>query len=243
MQLTPRGLVLTGSAMLAGGLALGVITTLAPSPASTSTSPSPSPSLSPSWSDADLGDQVISYPAGPPAPTGAPPVAMSAAAPEPSAATSTPSPVPSQPTAPATAGSPAPAPAGTSPSPAPRPASRPSPRPTAHATTPPAPMATRPPSPRPSSRPSSRPPRETERPVVVRGGWSAPSLRVGANDLAAPALSSGARVQVTVACSPSRACVVSGSDLLVDPVASSVTVTWSAPARAGYRAWRVSRAL
>lgn len=78
---------------------------------------------------------------------------------------------------------------------------------------------------------------------MVRGGWSAPALRVGANDLTVPVLSSGARVQITVACSPSRTCTVSGSDLLVDPAASMVTVTWSAPARAGYRAWRVSRAL
>jgi hypothetical protein len=79
--------------------------------------------------------------------------------------------------------------------------------------------------------------------AAARGGWSAPALRVGANDVRPPSLTSGARVQVLVACSPSRACVVSGSDLVIDPAAESVTVTWSAPARAGYRAWSVSRGL
>jgi hypothetical protein len=50
-------------------------------------------------------------------------------------------------------------------------------------------------------------------------------------------------VQVTVACSPAAACTVSGSDLDIDPTAQSVTVTWSAAARAGHRAWSVSRGL
>jgi hypothetical protein len=58
-----------------------------------------------------------------------------------------------------------------------------------------------------------------------------------------PSLTSGASVQVTVACSPSRACLVSGSDLVIDPSAESVTVTWSASARSGYRAWSVSRGM
>lgn len=233
MQLTPRGLVLTIAAMLAGGLALGIITTLAPAPALTSEPAAPLPSTSPSWSDDGLGDQVISYPTSP-APTGTTSIATVTPAP------STPAPFPSQAATTATPRSSNVATPGTTPSRVARPDSRPTPR----ATTGPAPTAaTGRPSPQASPRPSSRPARNSARPAVVRGGWAAPVLRVGVNDLAVPVLSSGARVQVTVACSPSRACVVSGGDLLVDPAVSSVTVTWSAPARAGYRAWRVSRAM
>lgn len=237
MQLTPRGLLLTSGAMLAGGLALGIITTLAPAPALTSDSPAPLPSTSTSWSDADLGDQAISYPTSP-VPTGT--TAMATATPAPS----TPAPFPTQAATTATPRSSN----GATPGATPSPVARPDSRPTSPATSAPAPaLATdRPsvrPSPRPSPRPSSRPARNSASPAVVRGGWAAPVLRVGLNDLAVPVLSSGAQVQVTVACSPSRACVVSGSDLLVDPAVASVTVTWSAPARAGYRAWRVSRAM
>jgi hypothetical protein len=83
----------------------------------------------------------------------------------------------------------------------------------------------------------------TVKAASARGGWSAPVLQVGVNHVRPPLLTSGAAVQVTVACSPSSACIVSGSDLLIDPTAASVTVTWSAPARTGYRAWSVSRAL
>ena len=75
------------------------------------------------------------------------------------------------------------------------------------------------------------------------GGWRAPSLHPGANTIAIPRLTSDARAQVTVACSPSSACQVSGDQLLIDAGAASVTVTWWAPARGGERSWGVSREL
>ena len=92
-------------------------------------------------------------------------------------------------------------------------------------------------------RPVPRPTRHAAMVDAARGGWSAPVLHVGANDVRPPSLNSGTPVQVTVGCSPSRTCVVSGGDLVIDAAAESVTVTWSAPARAGYRAWSVSRAM
>jgi hypothetical protein len=58
-----------------------------------------------------------------------------------------------------------------------------------------------------------------------------------------PRLTSRATVRVTVGCSPSSACQISADQLVIDPSASAVTVTWWAPAARGYRAWQVSRAL
>ncbi|MBK9740983.1 MAG: hypothetical protein IPO93_16120 [Actinobacteria bacterium] len=81
------------------------------------------------------------------------------------------------------------------------------------------------------------------RTTTVVGGWRAPALHPGANVIALPRLSSGARTQVTVACSPSSACQVSGDELVIDASAVSVTVTWWAPARGSYRAWGTSRGL
>ena len=60
MQLTPRGLVMAGTAMLVGGGVFGILTSLAPT--ATVTDPTPTPSASTSWSDAELGDQVTTYP-------------------------------------------------------------------------------------------------------------------------------------------------------------------------------------
>lgn len=77
----------------------------------------------------------------------------------------------------------------------------------------------------------------------MTGGWQAPSLHVGANTIALPRLTSRATVRVTVGCSPSSACHVSGDQLVIDSAATAVTVTWWAPAAAGYRSWQVSRVL
>lgn len=231
VQLTPRSLVMACGAMLVGGVAFGVITTLAPRSSVADSSPSSSPAAT--WSDVELGDRVSTYSTGSPA-------AMSSPTPSAITLTATPSALPA-----ATASTPA---AGTSPVPTAEPSAagssapapvtpRPAPPATPRATTAPRPIPTA------THRPNPRPTPHTAKPAVVRGGWSAPTIQVGVNDLRPPSLSSGASVQVTVGCSPSRACIVSGSNLVIDPAASSVTVTWSAPAGAGYRAWSVARAL
>lgn len=231
VQLTPRSLVMAGAAMLVGGVAFGVITTFTPRPSVAGSSPSSSPSAT--WSDVELGDRVSTYATGSPTPTSSP---------TPSASTSTASqpasPLPSASTpASGTTQTPAAEPSATRPSAPAHATPRPTPTATPRATTAPQPIPTA------THRPNPLPARHTAKPVEVRRGWSAPTIQVGVNDLRPPSLNSGAVVHVTVACSPSRACIVSGSDLVIDPAASSVTVTWSAPARAGYRAWSVARAL
>lgn len=67
-------------------------------------------------------------------------------------------------------------------------------------------------------------------------------LRVGSTTITRPRLTSGAPVAVTVACSPRAGCSMTGAQLDVAP-GTSVTVTWAAPARAGYSAWTVTRVL
>jgi hypothetical protein len=47
---------------------------------------------------------------------------------------------------------------------------------------------------------------------------------------------------VTVGCSPSAGCAMAGATLTISE-GTSVTVTWSAPARSGHTAWSVSRGL
>ena len=241
MQLTPRGLVMAASALLVGGAVFGVIGTLAPSP--TVAGPNPTPSGSASWTDAELGDQVTTYPtSGASSPTIATSPASASASALP--ATVPPTSVPT-PTTSVSAPLPTPAPSATASSPRPtdtaRTAAHATPRATPRATASPRPIPTT--TRRPAPRPAPRAPRQTAKAAAARGGWSAPALHIGANDVRPPSLTSGASVQVTVACSPSRACLVSGSDLVIDPIAESVTVTWSAPARSGYRAWSVSRGL
>jgi hypothetical protein len=86
-----------------------------------------------------------------------------------------------------------------------------------------------------------RVPRRSPRATTVVVGWRAPVLRVGVNVITLPRLSSGARAQVTVACTPSSACRMSGDQLVIDASAVSVTVSWWAPARSGFRAWGISR--
>lgn len=240
MQLTPRGLVMAGTAMLVGGAVFGIVTSLAPT--ATVTDPTPAPSASTSWSDAELGDQVTTYPS-----------SSSSLTATPSAAPATASEVAPQTPTPSVSSTPSPSPSLTESAPSssalpstttkttPQATPRTTPRATARPTTSPRPAQAR--TEPPAARPTPRAPRPTTRAAAPRSGWSAPVLLVGVNDVRPPSLTSGARVQVTVACSPSRACTVSGSDLTIDPAAESVTVTWSAPARARYRAWSVSRGL
>ena len=240
MQLTPRGLVMAACAMLAGGAVFGIIGTLAPSP--TVAGPTPTPSVSASWTDAELGDQVTTYPS---SGASSPTIATSPASASASAlpATVPPTSVPT-PTTSVSAPLPTPTPTATASTPRPtdttRTAAHATPRPTPRVSASPRPIPT---TRRPAPRPAPRPARQTAKAAAARGGWSVPALHIGANDVRPPSLTSGASVQVTVACSPSRACMVTGSDLTIDPAAESVTVTWSAPARAGYRAWSVSRGL
>lgn len=240
MQLTPRNLVMACEAMLAGGAVFGVITTLMPA-VSLPTATAVNPTTIPTSNADDLGDEEITFPASPvaspvPWPT---PIATSpiptATVPMPSASPASSSPSPSR----TLTTSPSPVVPST-PTPLPRGSARAAsgqaervsraPRPAA------TPTATRRPAPAPAP---ARAPRRT----TVTGGWQAPSLHVGANTIALPRLTSRATVRVTVGCSPSSACHVSGDQLVIDSAATAVTVTWWAPATGNYRSWQVSRVL
>lgn len=95
----------------------------------------------------------------------------------------------------------------------------------------------------PTTRAPTEPrPAPVPRRTAVKSSWHRPALRVGTTSITRPRLTSGARVSVTVACAPGAGCSMSGSQLTVSP-GTSVTVTWSAPARRGYTAWRTSRVL
>ncbi|MDO8308922.1 MAG: hypothetical protein Q7V58_11265 [Actinomycetota bacterium] len=221
--MTPRHLVLSCGALLAGGAVFGVVTTLAPSvslPTATAETPTATPS--------GLGDEQITYPAAPDA------------AASPTALASRPAALPPSPTASPSQESPF---ASTTPS-TPAPVSSPStPRATPRATRAPRPPATPAPAQRPA--PAATPPVVSKAPqrTTVLGGWHAPSLHVGANTIVLPRLDSAARVRVTVGCSPSSTCQVSGDQLVIDSAATSVTVTWWAPANGDYSSWQVSRGL
>lgn len=228
-------------AMLAGGAVFGVITTLMPA-VSLPTATAVNPTATPTATADDLGDEEIAFPASPvatpvPWPT---PIATSpiptATIPTPSAspATSSPSPSPTLTTSPSPLVPPTPT------APRPRATVRAAAGQSARASRPPRPTAT-PTTPR---RPAPAPaPAPTSRLTTVTGGWQAPSLHVGANTIALPRLTSRATVRVTVGCSPSSACHFDGDQLVIDASATAVTVTWWAPAAAGYRSWQVSRVL
>lgn len=235
MQLTPRHLALASAALIAGGAVFGIVTTLAPS-----LTVAPATAATPSATEleavpTEVGDEAITFPSTSPAPV--PPSPASSA------------PVPS-PTPRATAASspavdaplPTPTTSTRSSSPSPRAHTRATPRSTPRATSRPRSSA----APRPAA-PSPAPGRPVTRHVArhtsVVGNWSAPTLHAGANTIRLPQLNSGARVRVTVGCSPSSACQVSADQLVIDPAAASVTVTWWATARGGYPSWEVSRGL
>jgi hypothetical protein len=239
MQLTPRNLVMACGAMLAGGAVFGVITTLMPA-VSLPTATAVSPTTIPTATADDLGDEEIAFPASPvaspvpwPTPVASNPV-PSATLPMPGASPATSSPSPS----PMLTTSPSPVVPSTSMAPRPRATARSGSGPSVRVSRAPRPTATPTATRRPAPAPVPAPRRTT-----VTGGWQAPSLHVGANTIALPRLTSRATVRVTVGCSPSSACHVDGDQLVIDPAATAVTVTWWAPATAGYRRWQVSRVL
>ena len=236
MQLTPRNLFMACGAMLAGGAVFGVITTLAPAvslPTATGATPNPTVTAT----AGGLGDEEITYPASPAPDVSAwpTPIATGPAEMSPSA---TPSPAPVSPSATTTAR----ASAGASGSPAAktkRPVRTGSGSTSASASTrAPRPRATPTPTRRAAQTPAAGPRRTT-----FVGGWQAPSLHVGANTIVVPRLTSRAKVRVTVGCAPSSACHVTGDQLVIEPSATAVTVTWWAPANGGYPSWQVSRGL
>jgi hypothetical protein len=99
------------------------------------------------------------------------------------------------------------------------------------------------PAPSPTAHAPAKPrPAPASRRTVARSSWHPPALRVGTTTITRPRLTSGARVSVTVACAPGAGCSMSGNQLTVSS-GTSVTVTWSAPARPGYTQWRTSRVL
>lgn len=230
--MTPRTLLLALAAILVSGVVLGAFTSFAPSiTSSTAEATSTAVETAASFSPAELGDAEITYPAPstststPSAtPTPSPAIDIEPTPSGTSSSTSAGARTPVIPTGPAVPPSPSRGVRPTSPDSVPR-----------RYTTQPTHQPTRTPTP---SRRSGTPARAS-----VVGGWQAPTLRTGGTVLTRPRLSSGAPVSITVACSPRTACVITGDHLVIGADASSVTVTWSAPARAGFGAWRVSRAL
>jgi|GEM_PF-3056462 len=227
MQLTPRTLSMALGACLAGGLILGVMAVISPTVGATSPGPE-APGAASAYSQADLGDVQISFPT-----------------PEMNVATSMPIPTPS----------------ATSPS-IPRPAAttigasaRPSPAPTATPNTSSVttaansgdiakPSGTQPAAPTRTDTPAKQTPRpKVKAPAALRSApqplhsWKPPHLGLGVTDISTPSLSSGARVHVTVMCTPSTGCTATGRSLTVTPDALRVSVTWSARPVSRWRAW------
>jgi hypothetical protein len=231
MQLTPRTLGMVLGACLAGGLVLGIATVVSPPiEAGTPTPQSTAPTTG--FSAADLGDAQVSFPDATTGP-GSPPAEPDKAASSP-VASGPPLVAPITPTT-----TPGPSPAWWTPS----------------ATTVEAPATRKPRSSRskPATSATARPGSTSKRlhagaPRAVRRstpaplhGWAAPGLGRGVTDISAPRLSSGARARVTVMCSPSTACAVSGSSLTIGPEASEVRVTWSVAATSTWWSWSASR--
>ncbi len=79
-------------------------------------------------------------------------------------------------------------------------------------------------------------PRVVKKETDVVGSWTSPMLNPGTVLLRAPQLTSGVRVNVTVACSPSVNCVING-DQLTFSEGTRVTVTYSAKATSTHKAW------
>ncbi len=80
-------------------------------------------------------------------------------------------------------------------------------------------------------------PRVVKKETDVARSWTPPTLlNPGTVSLRAPKLTSGVKASVTVACSPSTGCVMSG-DQLTFSEGTRVTVTYSAKATDTYKAW------
>lgn len=217
-------------ACLAGGLVLGAATTFAPSLGSARPTPSAS-----HYDEAALGDSQVSFPM----PTATPPPAVVVPSATPTSESLTLGPA-SASADPVTSTSPEPrstAPHRSAPTVA-NPTTEPAWTAQPHAESTPARSATSPSPGRPFQ--NSRPAVPAAAPVHLNG-WVPRQLRVGANDVTAPKLSTGAKVTVTVMCSPSTACQMSGSSLVIDPAAAQVAVTWRSPGNSQSRAWSASR--
>ncbi len=82
-----------------------------------------------------------------------------------------------------------------------------------------------------------RAPRVVKKETDVVGSWTPPTLlNPGTVLLRAPQLSSGVKVSVTVACSPSVNCVINGDQLTISD-GTRVTVTYTAKATDTHTAW------
>jgi len=79
-------------------------------------------------------------------------------------------------------------------------------------------------------------PKIVKKTTQVVGGWTAPVLNPGTVSLRAPKITSGQRVTLTVACSPSANCVINGDQLTITE-GTQVTVTYSAKATSTHTAW------
>ena len=101
----------------------------------------------------------------------------------------------------------------------------------------PTPRTSRVPSRAPSAKPRAL---AATRPI---DGWAPPHVRVGPVRLPLPTLTSGAKVSLTIGCVPSTACTVTGDVLTIDPEATSVMLTWTAPGTATHTAWQASKSL
>ncbi|MDO8731934.1 MAG: hypothetical protein Q7L55_05090 [Actinomycetota bacterium] len=232
MQLTPRTLGMALGACLAGGLVVGAATVISPSIGVINPTPEAA-ALSPAYSEAELGDIQVTYPT----PSMRVATPMSAATPpdaQPNAPLST-----TAPTSASTPTLPAPKATPTASQVTKDPSSRDRTKPTATKTSTP----TRP------TLPPTQAPKPTAIAPAVQGSathplhdWKLPHLGIGVTDISAPTLSSGARVHVTVMCSPSSACNASGTSLAISPEATHVSVTWSAPADSKWPAWSLTRA-
>ena len=230
MHLTPRALGLAVAATVTGCTVLGIMASLdltSVTHPDARNAPTTAPATAPASLAAALGDSAvtateIASPPPPPSPT-----AASLVTPTVSASASD-GRVPS-----AEDDSSASASATTSRTSAPRPTPTPTPTPSTTPAARPAPAAS------PSA---ARTPRPPVRRTTVTNSWHAPVLQVGATTLTVPRLTSRAPVAVTVACAPRSGCVIAGSQLQV-AAGTSVTLTWTAPARPGYTAWRTSRVL
>ena len=225
MHLTPRTLGLAVAATVTGCTVLGIMTSLdlASAHPNAHNAPATGPATAPASLAAALGDSAVT--------------ATEIASPPPEA-----SPTATVPGPPTESEGRVPSPGDTTPDgPSPTPARTAAPRPTPTPT--PTPSTTPAARPAPAASPSApRPRRPVIRRTTVRNSWQAPVLQAGATTLTVPRLTSGAPVAVTVACSPRSGCVIAGPQLQV-ATGTSVTLTWAAPARPGYTAWRTSRVL
>lgn len=213
------GAVVTALAVPVLGVGAAIVTA---APADTTIAEAPSASVTPDATPAQIATTPSVTPSEPPTAAAEDPLA-------PPTPTLRPTPHP----APASAPTVTPQPSPSTKKPDPKPAHP-------HSKTPPttpAPVA------KPAARPAPVKPRSVRRPNGPASGWSAPDVHIGSVELTRPTLKSGQRPELTVACSPSAACTVSGSTLVVSDAAQSVTVTWYAPATKSWTAWSTSRSL